>query len=256
MRKIKNWSDYRYYSKLFPTSSVSLENYLIEKLTTEDREKALEEIIKNNISTVHHYALKYKWSNIAYEDLVQYGIAGIISAADNFDPSKNVRFFTFCTHYIIGRIKRALEQHNNLIRLPAHVNLALLRIQDVDPYVEISDEELSKLTTDRYKLHHLRIAIEAKKQKMVDIEELYDLSDTNNNSVDRKLVISSMLSILQEKEKIALELKFGLNNNKIHTLAEIDKILGLDTENLLINVYRKLRQKFDSSVILELLRDE
>ena len=256
MQRIKNWSDYRYYSKLYPTSSVSLENFLIEKLTTKDREIALEEIIKNNISTVHHYSLKYRWSNIAYEDLVQYGVAGIISAADNFDTTKNVRFFTFCTHYIIGRIKRALEQHNNRIRIPAHVNLALLRIQNVDPNVDISDEELSKLTTDRYKLHHLRIALEAKKQKMVDIDELFDLSDSNNNVIDRKLVIEAMMSILHEKEQIALQLKFGLNNNRIHTMAEIDKIIGTDTEYLLIGVYRKLRQKFDGNVILELLRDE
>jgi RNA polymerase sigma factor (sigma-70 family) len=256
MIKIKTWSDYNFYAKLNPTSSVELENFLILNLNTKCRDKALNEIIKNNISTVHHYALKYKWSNIAYEDLVQYGIAGIISAADNFDPSKNVRFFTFATHYIIGRIKRALEQHNNIIRIPAHVNLALLRIQDVDPNIEISDEELSKLTTDRYKLHHLRIAIEAKKQKMVDIDDLFDLSSSNNNVIDRKLVIETMMSALNEKEQIALQLKFGLNNNKIHTLAEIDKIIGTDTEYLLIGVYKKLRQKFDANIILELLRDE
>jgi len=256
MIKIKTWNDYKYYAKLNPTSSVELENFLILHLSTKYRDKALNEIIKNNISTVHHYALKYRWSNIAYEDLVQYGIAGIISAADNFDTSKNVRFFTFCTHYIIGRIKRALEQHNNIIRIPAHVNLALLRIQDVDPNIEISDTELLKLTTERYKLHHLRVAIEAKKQKMVDIDDIFDLSDTNNNVIDRKLVIENMMSVLNEKEQIALQLKFGLNNNKIHTLAEIDKIIGTDTEYLLIAVYRKLRQKFDANIILELLRDE
>lgn len=256
MRKIKTWSDYHYYAKLNPTSTVELENFLISNLITKHRDKALDEIIKNNISTVHHYALKYKWSNIAYEDLVQYGIAGIISAADNFDPHKNVRFFTFCTHYIIGRIKRALEQHNNLIRIPAHVNLALLRIQDLDPYIEISDEELQKLTTERYKLHHLRIALEAKKQKMVDIEEVFDITDSNNNNIDRKIVIDTMMSSLNEKEQIALQLKFGLNGNKIHTLLEIDKIIGVDTENLLLGVYRKLRQKYDGNIILELLRDE
>jgi RNA polymerase primary sigma factor len=225
-------------------------------MNTKDREKALVEIINANIQTVHHYALKYKWSNIAYEDLVQYGIAGIISAAENFDGSKNVRFFTFCTHYIIGRLKRALEQYNNTIRIPAHVNLALLRVQDIDAYDEISDEELEKLTTDRYKLHHLRIALEAKKQKLVDIESIYEIAANKSNESDRKLVIETMLNTLSEKEKTAVILKYGLYNNKIHTLAEIDKILLLDTENLLINVFKKLRMKFDANIILELLRDE
>jgi RNA polymerase primary sigma factor len=225
-------------------------------MNTKDREKALVEIINANIQTVHHYAIKYKWSNIAYEDLVQYGIAGIISAAENFDGSKNVRFFTFCTHYIIGRLKRALEQYNNTIRIPAHVNLALLRVQDIDAYDEISDEDLEKLTTDRYKLHHLRIALEAKKQKLVDIESIYEIPATKSNESDRKLVIESMLNTLSEKEKTAVILKYGLYNNKIHTLNEIDKILLLDTENLLINVFKKLRMKYDGNLILELLRDE
>jgi RNA polymerase sigma factor (sigma-70 family) len=210
-------NDYKYYKDTKPFLTADLENFLILKLNTKDREKALEEIINANVQTVHHYALKYRWSNIAYEDLVQYGIAGIISAADNFDPTKNVRFFTFCTHYIIGRIKRSLEQHNNLIRLPAHVNLALLRIQDIDPYIEIPDEELQKLTTDRYKLHHLRVAIEAKKQKLLDIDDFFDIADKNNNNeTDRKLVIESMLNTLNEKEKTALVLKYGLNNNRVN----------------------------------------
>jgi RNA polymerase primary sigma factor len=256
MRKIKTWNDYKYYKQDSPFLTLDLENFLILKMNTKDREKALVEIINANIQTVHHYALKYKWSNISYEDLVQYGIAGIISAAENFDGSKNVRFFTFCTHYIIGRLKRALEQYNNTIRIPAHVNLALLRVQDIDAYDEISDEELEKLTTDRYKLHHLRIALEAKKQKLVDIESIYEIAANKSNESDRKLVIETMLNTLSEKEKTAVILKYGLYNNKIHTLAEIDKILLLDTENLLINVFKKLRMKFDANIILELLRDE
>ena len=92
---------------------------------------------------------------------------------------------------------------------------------------------------------------------MIDINDFYDLAEKSNTiSVDRKLVIEEMLNSLNEKEKTALVLKYGLLDNKIHTYIEIDKILGLDTENLLINVFKKLRMKFDGRVILELLRDE
>ena len=255
MRKIKTWNSYYYY-KQESNITVDLEVFLLSKLNTRDREKALNEIINNNISTAHHYSLKYRWSNISYEDLVQYAIAGIISAADNFDINHNTKFSTYCTHYIIGRIKRALEQHNNLIRIPAHINLALLRISTIDPNENVTDEELEKHTTDRYKLHHLRQALEVKKYQMIDLDSLYDLSEKKQNKVDIKLMIEHMMSILNEKEQTALQLKYGLNDSKIHTLAEIDKILGLDTENLLIGVFKKLRMKFDSSLILDLLKDE
>jgi RNA polymerase sigma factor (sigma-70 family) len=255
MRKIKTWNSYYYY-KQESNITVDLEVFLLSKLNTRDREKALNEIINNNISTAHHYALRYRWCNISYEDLVQYAIAGIISAADNFDTNRKTKFSTFATHYIIGRIKRALEQHNNTIRIPAHINLALLRISTIDPNENVTDEELEKHTTDRYKLHHLRQALEVKKYQMIDLDDLYDLSEKKQNKVDIKLMIEHMMSILNEKEQTALQLKYGLNDSKIHTLAEIDKILGLDTENLLIGVFKKLRMKFDSSLILDLLKDE
>jgi RNA polymerase sigma factor (sigma-70 family) len=255
MPKIKTWNSYYYY-KQESNITIDLEVFLLSKLNTRDRDKALNEIIDNNRSTAHHYALKYRWCNIAYEDLVQYAIAGIISAADNFDTSKNTKFSTFATHYIIGRIKRALEQHNNTIRIPAHINLALLRVSTIDPFENITDEELEKFTTDRYKLHHLRQALEVKKFQMIDLNSLYDLTEKKQNKVDIKLMIEHMMSTLNEKEQKALQLKYGLNDHKIHTLTEIDKILGLDTENLLIGVFKKLRLKFDSSLILDLLKDE
>lgn len=255
MIKIKTWSDYKYY-KNKNQDNAELDIFLLSRLNTKDRDKALDEIIKNNISTAHHYALKYRWSNISYEDLVQYAVAGIISAADNFDINHNTKFSTYCTHYIIGRIKRALEQHNNLIRIPAHINLALLRVSTIDPNEEITDEELEKYTTDRYKIHHLRQALEVKKQKIVDIDELFDLKDKKNNEVEIKIIIENMMSSLNEKEQIAITLKYGLYNNKIHTLTEIDKVIGTDAENLLLGAFKKLKQKFKSDLILELLRDE
>lgn len=256
MKKIKTWSDYYYYEKSNPNLTLQLEQFLIEKTKGKERDKALDELIKKNLPSVHHYALKYKWSNIPYEDLVQYGVAGIISAVDKFDNTKGVRFYTYCTHYIIGRLKRALEQYNNLIRLPAHVNLALLRIAELDPYVEISDSDLNKFTSERYKLHHLRIALEAKKQKLVDIDETYDVGETNHNLIDRRIFIETLMATLSEKEQIALQLKFGLNNNKIHSIAEIDRILDVDAENLLASIFKKLRKNFDANIILGLLRDE
>ena len=91
---------------------------------------------------------------------------------------------------------------------------------------------------------------------MIDLNDIYDLSEKKQNKTDIKLMIEHMMLLLNEKEKTALQLKYGLNNNRIHTFAEIDKIINIDTENLLLGVFRKLRSKFDSSLILELLRDE
>lgn len=238
MKKIKNWNSYFYYKRLNKNVE-SFDLFLLEKLKDE-REKALEEIIKNNLSTAHHYVLKYKWSNISYEDLLGYAILGIISAADNFDISKNVKFSTYCTHYILGRIKRALEQHNNIIRIPAHINLATLKISHLDLYEEISDETLNDLTDSRYKLSHLKQAIEVKKQKIVNIEDSYCI-EAENEDIELKISLENALNKLSNIESKAISLKFGLNENRPYSYAEIDKLLGIESSVIIEEALKKLK---------------
>ena len=64
-------------------------------------------------------AQKYKWTNVSYEDMIAVGIEGIISSADNFDSTRNVRFGTIATHYILGRIRRIIDAESHTIRKPS-----------------------------------------------------------------------------------------------------------------------------------------
>ena len=239
MRKIRNWNSYFYFKEKKIYTDL-FDVFLLEQLKI-NREKALDEIIKNNLSTAHHYVLKYKWSNISYDDLLGYAILGIISAADNFDISKNVKFSTYCTHYIIGRIKRALEQHNNIIRIPAHINLATLKISHLDLEEEISDETLNILTDDRYKLIHLRQAIEVKKQKIVSIEESLHL-ESESWDIDAKITIENALNELSETQSKAISLKFGIKANKQYSYAEIDKLLNINSEAIILEGLKRLEK--------------
>ena len=51
---------------------------------------------------------------------------------DNFDLSKGNKFSTYAHHYVLGRIRRAIEHFNNIIRKPAHINIAGLKLFDLD----------------------------------------------------------------------------------------------------------------------------
>jgi RNA polymerase sigma factor (sigma-70 family) len=239
MRKIRNWNSYFYFKEKKIYTSL-FDVFLLEQLKI-NREKALDEIIKNNISTAHHYVLKYVWSNISYDDLLGYAILGIISAADNFDTSKNVKFSTYCTHYIIGRIKRALEQHNNIIRIPAHINLASLKISHLDLEEEISDTTLNELTDDRYKINHLRQAIEVKKQKIVSIQESLHL-ECESTDIDLKIILENALNKLSDTCNKAMCLKFGINENRQHSYAEIDKLLNINSEVVILAGLKELQK--------------
>jgi len=63
---------------------------------------------------------------VAFEDLVQEGHLGLLTAVDRFDWRKGYRFSTFATVVIRRHIARALIEKEPLIYLPAHA-LACLR---------------------------------------------------------------------------------------------------------------------------------
>jgi RNA polymerase sigma factor (sigma-70 family) len=205
MQEIKDWSSY-VRSKRDNTGYLSYEQecYLISLLNTKHREKALDEIITNHISIVHNLAKNYKWCSIPYEDLVQYGIAGLISAADKFDISKGNKFSTYAHHYVLGRIKRALEYFNHLIRKPAHINMAETKLNIFNIDQEITEEDLKTLITDRFSLNTLKNAWETKKLKIVEISDFTDYENEQVQDVslvDTRLAINQMLEELNDRER-------------------------------------------------------
>jgi len=255
MTTIRTWNEYYRKYKDKKNIDSDSEYWLITKINSRDRDKALEELIRFNMNTVHYIVNKYKWCNISYEDLVQYGVLGIISAADSFDFSKKTKFNTFCYHYILGRVRRALELYNNTIRLPAHINLSMGRISHLDAEENISSEELSKYTDERYKINHLEQALEAKRQKIIDLEEIYDVAGESEN-IDRKIAIQDLLKLFTHREQKILELKYGFNGEKIYTHKEIDKILNLDSEQIIYHAFRRIKRDNDITYLLDLLRYE
>ena len=71
-----------------------------------------EELIVSNMSLVRHIASKYYTNRIGmeYEDLVSYGVMGLIDASTKFDKNRGVKFSTFASirisSYIIDEIRR------------------------------------------------------------------------------------------------------------------------------------------------------
>lgn len=258
MREIENWSSYRRSrrdNKKF--LSKEQEFFLIRECLLGDEKKrlvAMEEIVIMNNAIVHNIAKKYRWSNIAYEDLVQYGIEGLICAVDNFNLDKGNKFSTYATHYVLGRIRRAIEQYNNLIRKPAYVNIAGLKFLDLDE--EISDDELMTYSKDKYSINQLRNAILAKKQKVVGEEELQyeSIRVQEYNKICNESLLQVMLKELKEREVNCIIMRFGLFGNPALTFSEIDKILKCDSEQVMRNAFIKLRIKYKFEDFMEIFR--
>lgn len=258
MQKIKNWQTYK-RSRNTHSGYLTIheEQFLILECRSGDlkrRDLAMEEIININKSIVHNIAKNYRWSNIPYEDIFQYGIEGLICSVDNFDFSKGNKFSTYAHHYVLGRIRRALEKYNNLIRKPAYISIAGLKLLDIDE--EISDEELEKYKNDRYSLSQLRNAVNAKKQKIVGEEELdFEILQVQEyDEILNKSLVEQVLKVLKEKEILCIKMRFGLDGYNPHTFVEIDKILKCDSEQVVRVAIGKIRASCNFDDLKEIFR--
>jgi RNA polymerase primary sigma factor len=258
MREIENWSSYRRSrrdNKKYLSSREEI--FLITECLYGGETRrliALEEIININKSIVHNIAKNYRWSNLPYEDIFQYGIEGLISAVDNFDLEKGNKFSTYAYHYVLGRIRRAIEQYNNLIRKPAYINIAGLKLLNVDE--DITDVELEKYRNDRYSISQLRNAINAKKLKIVGEEELeFEVVQVQSyNEICNKDLVSEVLKDLKDREVLIIKMRFGLEGYDPHTYKEIDTKIGCDSEQVMRAAFIKLRAKFRFEDLLEVFR--
>ena len=238
---IKTWSDYKRYRKSSSRLTMEVENFLISKLN-DDRDKVITEFSILYEPIIKSFVKKYLWSNVASEDLYCSGVEGLINSIDNFDPSKNVRFGTFCTHYILGGIRRVIDLTNNTIKRPSHVNRILHKI-----FIYDGEDFYSKLLEEGFTKDQIDNALLAKEIKMTHLEDALEVQNVDEYSIFNNIEILNSVKRLSPREMIAISLKFGLFDVKLHTYKELDKVLDCDSELLVRKIYEKLR---------ELMKDE
>ena len=127
-----------------------------------DKEKLWEEYQKNKASQIREQIIleyaplvklvagrlsMYLGYNVEYEDLVSYGIFGLIDAIDKFDLGKDVKFETYASLRIRGTI---LDHIRKMDWIPRTVRQKQKRIDEAMKQIEMrtgniaSDEELAE----------------------------------------------------------------------------------------------------------------
>jgi RNA polymerase sigma factor (sigma-70 family) len=242
MERIKTWANYKAENNKVSRLTLELEKFLLSQVIQEDRKKALQELINHFLPIVHMIAQRYKWSIVSYDDMIAVGIEGIISAADNFDRTRNVRFGTIATHYILGRIRRIIDAESHTIRKPAHINQITAKLKKLDK--EIEEADIQELCKDRYTYNQVVLALESRNQHTVNIEDYLDVPESMDRKDDIYHYIQELTTCLTNKEKHALSLKFGLDGSEPLTYKELDKELGCDSELVVSRCFKKIRERY------------
>lgn len=188
----------------------------------------------------------YFGGNVEYEDLVSYGIFGLIDAIDKFDLDKGVKFRTYASLRIRGAI---IDSVRNLDWIPRSLRQKSKELEKL--YVEL-ENELGRSATDEDVANKLGISTEEFSKMLTDInisslvsldeyfEQNYDhgisLKETSKETqpegyVEKneiKSILGKSIDLLPEKEKMVITLYYY----EELTLKEISVIMNVSESRI------------------------
>jgi RNA polymerase primary sigma factor len=218
----------------------------------QEGQEALERLIICNLRLVMEMAGRYRGRGVPFEDLCQAGTIGLMRAAKKFDPDRGYRFSTYATWWIRQAITRFLAEQGLPFAIPFY--LCVLSSKVCAVYGELwgelgrepTPEEIAErlgVSTEKVeralKASAHSVSLEEPQWDNDEVELVADYIPAEDpppeEEVQRACLkerVAEVLRTLPEKERLVLELKYGLNGEKEHTLEEIGKILGVTRERV------------------------
>ncbi len=195
----------------------------IAKLGTEYDTEAKSILVEHNLRLVVYIAKKFDNTGVGVEDLISIGTIGLIKAINTYNPDKNIKLATYASRCIENEILMYLRRNNKT-------------------KLEVSIDEPLNVDWDGNELLLSDILGTEEDVIYKNIEE----------EVDRKL-LGKALSKLSERERIIVQLRFGLNteDGNERTQKEVADLLGISQSYI-----SRLEKKIIKRLKKEMLRLE
>ena len=205
-------------------------------------ESARRHLIEANTRLVVSIAKRYQGRGLQFQDLIQEGNLGLLRAVDKFDYRRGFKFSTYATWWIRQAIQRALAGQALPIRLPVHIQemrskasrakeaLSQRLGRDPEPWeiAEATGLEVSKID-DLQRLAYVSVSLD------LEIDEQGNplanlIPDPNGTDPQAESGLPTdvleSLAKLEERERLVIELRFGLTDGEGKTLEEIGRCVG------------------------------
>ena len=235
-----------------PLLSEEEERSLGEKSARGD-EEARRKLSESNLRLVVSLAKRYTGRGVPLMVLIQEGNMGLMRAAQKYDYTKENRFSTYASWWIKEAMQRAIDQQSREIRVPVHVAENMKRVQKTGRELQQSlgrdatpkeiAEKLGDKTEEEVKniLNYLQSPVSLETPVGDDGENsLGDMVEDRTeptpeeamNALVQQEEVKELLETLSDRERQVIRLRYGLDEEKPHTLEEIGEILGVTRERV------------------------
>ena len=241
----------------------------LEELVS-DGEAAKQAFVSANLRLVVSNARRYVGhSDMDLLDLVQEGNLGLIRAVEKFDWRKGFKFSTYATWWIRQALQRAVAQHSRTIRLPVHLHdiLGVVRATRANLASQLRREPTPEEISAETGLEPKAVSQALGVGSIVSIDEPVgedgaemadfihdDAAEDPFEAADRKLqgrALHDAIRRLPEKKAEIVKLRYGLEDGRPWTLAEVGERVGLTPERV-----RQLAQEALTSIAAEIGDDD
>lgn len=218
----------------------------------EDGMAAHEHLILANLRLVFNIAKRYVRRGVSLMDLVQEGHIGLIRATKKFDHRRGFKFSTYATWWVRQAITRAVSDQGRTIRLPVHMGdrvsklfrarhqltQALGRIPTTEELAKAMGEAPSKVADMlRFAKHPISLELPVGEEEDVSIgdfieDEEMPAPEEMTTQYLLKEHLREVLDTLPAREARVLQLRYGFHGERMHTLAEVGKKMGITRERV------------------------
>lgn len=160
----------------------------------------VERLVNENMRLAHYFALKWHWRDP--DDALSIAMEGLLRAAQYWDAGNGVPFGSYASILIQRMNLRHLQRENRTKRRGKREHLSL------DFVLGEGEQTYGELLEDP----NARSALQAM------------LSD------EERSLLETLLQHVDNRERLVLEMRFGLNGSEIHTLGEVGAKIGVTRE--------------------------